>query len=389
MTRSAIEETAGKILFADQLRGIAALLVVVNHFTGIYWLDRATVAHHIFSPMQTGATPPLALAVIDVPFNPGPLGVALFFLISGFVIPFSFRHHSTISFLIARMLRIYPTYLVALAVGLTARIASAFYWNYPLQIRPAFVIANGMLIHDLLGIPSIDLVNWTLTIELKFYLMVALFFGMIMRWRAKFILAVGSIAVLFNLTVAPFIPHLSGWLHSAATSLGNEAMCVAFMLLGTLFHLNIRGLLSMAWLIASSAMGLGLFVACSALGTMADQFPAVTQNYIYAWAIFALCFFSRRWFISIAPLRFFAAISYPLYLVHSSVAFVIMAVMMMRYEMNYLWAASVAFTVVVLIAVGIHVLIERRGIAWGRALAVPRDARRQVISLSAKPGASR
>ncbi len=49
-------------------------------------------------------------------FMPGPFGVALFFLISGLVIPFSFDRHRTGAFLLARLLRIYPTYLAALLI---------------------------------------------------------------------------------------------------------------------------------------------------------------------------------------------------------------------------------------------------------------------------------
>lgn len=120
---------AGKIIFADQLRGLAALLVVINHYSGIYWFMPGFVAGFIFAPVQTAPVPPLAAAIVNVPFNPGVLGVALFFMISGFVIPFSFRHHSSVTFLIARVLRIYPAYWLALAIGLAARYLSARYWG--------------------------------------------------------------------------------------------------------------------------------------------------------------------------------------------------------------------------------------------------------------------
>jgi len=41
----------------------------------------------------------------------GGFGVALFFLISGFVIPFSFLRYTRTGFAIARILRLWPAYM--------------------------------------------------------------------------------------------------------------------------------------------------------------------------------------------------------------------------------------------------------------------------------------
>jgi peptidoglycan/LPS O-acetylase OafA/YrhL len=139
--------------------------------------------------VQGGAVPLAVQDVVNVPFNSGPLGMALFFMISGFVIPFSFRHHTTFSFLCARALRIYPTYLLALAVGLAARYLSARYWGQHFAVYPIVVLGNGLLVHDLVGMSTIDLVNWTLTIELKFCLLFALARQAIMRWQGRFVVA--------------------------------------------------------------------------------------------------------------------------------------------------------------------------------------------------------
>jgi peptidoglycan/LPS O-acetylase OafA/YrhL len=361
----------GKFVFADQLRGIAALLVVMNHYTGIYWYARGTVAHYIFSPMQSGPVPLAVQDVVNVPFNPGPLGVALFFMISGFVIPFSFRHHTTFSFLCARALRIYPTYLLALAVGLAARYLSARYWGQHFAVYPVVVLGNGLLVHDLVGMSTIDLVNWTLTIELKFYLLFALAYQAIMRWQGRFVVACAVAAIAFNLAAVAALPHVPSRVGYALRDLSNEAMWVPFMLLGTLFFLNVQGLLSKAGLIWGSVLGLGLFLLCWRVGPVAGQFPTVAENYVFGWIVFALCFLGRRWFVPIAPLRWLASISYPLYLVHPMVGYAIIAMLVMGKGLGYCWAAGVALGCVLLLATAIHLLIERRSIAWGRALGRP------------------
>lgn len=157
----------------------------------------------------------------------------------------------------------------------------------------------------------------------------------------------------------------------ALTDLANEAMCVPFMLLGTLFFLNIQGLLSKAGLIWASILGLGLFLLCWRVGPLAGQFPSVAENYVFGWIVFALCFFARRWFVPIAPLRWLAAISYPLYLVHAMVGYPIIAMLVMGKGVGFFWAFGVALGCVLLLATAIHLLIERRSIAWGRALGRP------------------
>ncbi len=115
----------GKVVFADQLRGLAALLVVLSHMFNVYPFAQGIVS-------ATAAVPPvqtpllwISLAVTQSWINFGPFGVGLFFLVSGFVIPFSLRRHGRGTFLLARALRIYPTYWAALAVGCLMVAASA------------------------------------------------------------------------------------------------------------------------------------------------------------------------------------------------------------------------------------------------------------------------
>jgi peptidoglycan/LPS O-acetylase OafA/YrhL len=83
-----------KFGFADFLRGPAAPCVLIAHIIGnvMGW--------------------PSSM------FFLGQLGVAMFFLVSGFVISISLTKYNIQGFLLARILRIYPTYAVALTVTL-------------------------------------------------------------------------------------------------------------------------------------------------------------------------------------------------------------------------------------------------------------------------------
>jgi peptidoglycan/LPS O-acetylase OafA/YrhL len=88
-------KTIQRIAFANTLRGIAALTVVINHYFGVFWLSRDVIERMINAPLlplEAVATPEVVLWISTMPyFNWGAFGVALFFLISGFVIPFSLR----------------------------------------------------------------------------------------------------------------------------------------------------------------------------------------------------------------------------------------------------------------------------------------------------------
>ena len=60
-------------------------------------------------------------------FNYGAFGVALFFLVSGFVSSFTLEKSHPPTFFVARFFRIFPTYVICLALGLLAVKASGHY----------------------------------------------------------------------------------------------------------------------------------------------------------------------------------------------------------------------------------------------------------------------
>jgi peptidoglycan/LPS O-acetylase OafA/YrhL len=144
-----------RLAFIDSLRLIAALLVVFQHLA----------ERHRESSVS-----------IIVELGPGIMGVVLFFLVSGYVIPFSVRAGLDIpSFLVRRLCRIYPLFLVAVAVvaigGWTGWLEN---WSSLRDATPIRWAANLLLVQDFVHQPAILGVSWTLIIELIWY---ALFAG--------------------------------------------------------------------------------------------------------------------------------------------------------------------------------------------------------------------
>ncbi|UVK96607.1 acyltransferase [Pseudomonas sp. B21-048] len=144
----------------DLLRFLAAFAVVIFHyaFRGYARGDMSTMPYPLLAESA----------------KYGYLGVELFFMISGFVILMTASSNNLKVFFISRVVRLYPaflvcctiTFLITLAIG-QPRYTASFY-QY---------IINMTLLSDLMGVPSIDGVYWSLFVEIKFYLMISILLG--------------------------------------------------------------------------------------------------------------------------------------------------------------------------------------------------------------------
>ena len=371
-----LDQHGQRLVFANQLRGLAALSVMLTHLIGIFWAERGVVAAATSSPAQPGDVPSLFWLVAHPWFNFGPFGVAIFFLISGLVIPISLGVHSRPGFLLARILRIYPTYLAALAVNLCVVWAGSRYWGLPFGHPAHTILANALLIQDFTAEPSIDLVNWTLCVELKFYLLMALLSPAICNGSVAVLFAVAAGALAFNLAAStPLLAPVAAAWPGLIDAMSHESFYVVFMLVGVLFNYRLRGLLSLHALCASVAGLLLLFVACWRSSALAGQYPVVTVNYGYALALFSALFMLRRWVRETRPLDALAAVSFPFYLVHSLTGYSLLKVLMLAGGLGYGAALTITVPVVLAVAAMIHLGVERWSITLGKRLAVAKPPR--------------
>ncbi|OWQ48956.1 hypothetical protein CDL60_03490 [Roseateles noduli] len=141
--------TAPRLAQLDALRGIAALAVVLFHYTTRY--------DQLFGHAQA---PLLA-------FPYGYLGVNLFFMISGFVIFMTLeRTARPMDFVVSRFSRLYPAYWGAIvltfalthAIGLPGKTVG---WEA--------LLVNVTMVQGFFGVAHVDGVYWTLEVELLFY----------------------------------------------------------------------------------------------------------------------------------------------------------------------------------------------------------------------------
>ena len=298
--------------------------------------------------------------------GPGVMGVVLFFLISGYVIPFSVRSGlEWRSFALRRLFRIYPLFLASLAlVALGGGAGLLVRWADLAQAGPCRWAANLLLVEDYLGVEPILGVSWTLSIELGWY---ALFAAALLRWKSR---AAGRLALLVPaaLVAMALVSLTSG----TRIPLGRPGLIHAAVLGWQVLRWQ-RGELSRRALAANAALFLAVtwFCAVVAFGVFRHQKITLLQVLV-PWTGASALFLAAT---CIAPLResrllsagalpVFGAASYSVYLLHP-----VAAAAAAQYAPDAFPAAALALTAV--LAFAGYRWVELPGIALGRRLATP------------------
>ncbi|MEY2878591.1 MAG: hypothetical protein RLZZ15_971, partial [Verrucomicrobiota bacterium] len=145
----------------------------------------AVALFHIFLTSPVRPQMPTALGNV---FLQGDLGVAIFFVLSGFVIAHSLDGVAVTPavfgrFMARRLVRLHPPYVASLvlAVGVVAvsnRVLRDRVLPYPSLDS---LVVHFFYLEDALGIPKINDVYWTLCLEVQFYLLFVLLTGLAQR----------------------------------------------------------------------------------------------------------------------------------------------------------------------------------------------------------------
>lgn len=167
-----------RFCFPDALRGIAALWVMGQHL----WLD-----HHTESLFQALPGPLNKLL-----FQFGYLGVAVFFVLSGFFIANSLQAVEIspsrfCQLLLRRLLRLSPAYYISIVWAIICSAIAARINHQFFQLPTLADLAKHFTyLHGLIPAHVISGVYWTLCIELQFYLvacvLIALSQWLTQRW---------------------------------------------------------------------------------------------------------------------------------------------------------------------------------------------------------------
>jgi len=333
----------------DYLRGIAALMVLLVHWSGIGTnpQGQASVLHLSAAPQETSAnvlgwllSKWSALAhhvwLLDIRFASG--GVLIFFLVSGFVIPLSVEKHPPLSFGLRRVFRLLPTLWIAIFLWLilNAVLQQAGYADGQ-QFGWREILANMFLVHDWYWFPSVDLAFWTLLIEVKFYVAMA---AMIVLSGRISLGAIAAMAGFFALLAVPFFDRgggsdyeymltLSGetgywWVFYFYRVINDASPYVIYMLLGTVLFLWRYERISATQAIIAACMLFAVFATMFLVGPNGVGQTYYVEDGLRALILVSIVLAAEKagllngdlWGLA-KIMRGVGAISYPMYLIHS------------------------------------------------------------------------
>ena len=278
-----------RIAGLDALRGLAALSVVLGHFTANYDRVYGHSADLLFSYPWAG------------------YGVLLFFMISGFVILMTAERAARPGdFAWARFSRLYPAYWTALVLTFVVLTTFGLPGREPSTPR---AVANVLMFQNLLGIGNVDSVYWTLHVELYFYAIM-----LVLIWRGWVrhteVVLLGLVAL--GMADRLFFHHLTAVWAERLRDVLIVDHAFAF-LIGVVLYRSLKG-----WRPWHPAM----LLVCLAYAWFFDPYPDV---YVTAGFI-ALLFLTTRGYLKPLewrPLIFLGTISYSLYLTHQNIGYVI------------------------------------------------------------------
>ena len=148
----------GRLRWLDALRGIAVLAVVYEHF-----------GSYLIPDLKAASTQWV---------HAGTFGVMLFFLVSGYIVPASIERRGRVrDFWIGRVFRLYPAFLVAIALAVLIAAAGPGWVPESFTERPATsMLAHLTMLHEVIGAENVQHQFWTLAYEMVFYLLVTVVF---------------------------------------------------------------------------------------------------------------------------------------------------------------------------------------------------------------------
>jgi peptidoglycan/LPS O-acetylase OafA/YrhL len=329
---------APRLAALDALRFLAAVGVLAYHFTArqtdAWGRDLAEVA-----PAVSGWATYTSL------------GPELFFVISGFVILMTAWGRSVPDIIGSRVARLYPAYWVA--VLLTGALL-LLVWEGK-QVTGGQVLVNLTLLQSLVDVKHVDGVYWTLWVELRFYVLIALFaaIGITRRrvllfaalWPAAAMLARGAgLHDAVTWLVAPYAPLFAAGMALYVIFRTGHAVVPWLLVAG-------NAALATAALVPARMESLG---ANSVVAPHAGLLAVCLLGCVGLVALVALTPLARwRW----AGLTAAGALTYPLYLTHEYWGLWIIHLLSGRAPVWAVLVAATAFSLA--LAWLVHRFVER------------------------------
>ncbi|MDP5031438.1 acyltransferase [Paraglaciecola sp.] len=308
-----------RLLELDGLRGLAALVVVFYH---LFFQYNRNYGHSFPIP--------------DF-FQYGYYGVHLFFMVSGFVIFWTLTNcKRPFDFIWSRFSRLYPVYWAAVmitfsvvaVIGLEGRESDWF-----------DMLVNLTMLQGYLGVPHVDGVYWTLTLELAFYFWMFVFLVSGQLRRIEYWLC-GWVSIAALLTYYKFSVPISG-------------NVMNFFLLKYV-ELFVAGICFYKIWSKEASLITYLLISLTVVSLAAEYPSHIVLGLLGLYCLFYLAVTSRLSILASKVFTFFGVISYSLYLIHQNIGYALI---------NYAYAVelpmALAMPVVLLTCIVLATLLNK------------------------------
>jgi peptidoglycan/LPS O-acetylase OafA/YrhL len=275
--------------------------------------------HYGFWGPASHGVPQVALPVLAPVAQYGFLGVPVFFAISGFVIAYSAEGRTPVGFAIARFSRIYPTFVFCMTLTFAATV---LFGAGHFEVTASQWLANLFIAAPFLGQAYVDTSYWSLVIEVVFYGWVAAFIALGLFPRRIDALIVAWLAITFanELTIdAPIFEKLF---------IADDS---GFFAVGLLIYQHYRGRSdTRLWALLASALGTAIFQAVHKLERLGvhthGSFDPKVVAVICALSLGIVLLATRIKRVPLPAAMVVAAggVTYPLYLLHMQLGYVIL-----------------------------------------------------------------
>lgn len=216
-------QNKGRLHHIESIRAFAALSVALFHFTNTYHDDTFMISNEGVRSF----------------FTLGAQGVEIFYVISGFIIPYALFHgryqlKNYFSYLLKRLSRLLPPYYITIAlITLVGFILHTYVWLSGYNIEWRNIAANAVFGVDFISssdvlIPYFPDNRWinpvfeTLKVEVQFYFVVGLLFPLFQKKELYLILS----ALVFLSIGVLTIPDNTVFIHSPYFFLGIAAFYI-------------------------------------------------------------------------------------------------------------------------------------------------------------------
>jgi len=256
-------------------------------------------------------------------FKYGYLGVDLFFIISGFVILLSIKHNSLTKFITSRFIRLYPTYWIA--VFLTFLITISFGApRYSVNFNQLMI--NLTMFQNYFDTKSIDGAYWSLFIEMKFYIFIICSYLIINKIRPIkldyliiFWVVLSILYVLFN---DVFILEVFNYFFVLNWS--------SYFIAGIIFYqIFTRGVKIKDFILLSICLFISLYHGLARIHGLEEYYSTYFSPYVIGSII--ILFYVLMFTVATGNLKRINSpnlmklgmLTYPLYLIHQNIGFII------------------------------------------------------------------